>query len=111
MEQMDCFIFYFDVIGVVNRYLSNPSVKDDIEAWQSAVRHAFTFGHQQTTCKAMFDNVWARITSQHPESDIYEVLDFAGETMRLAKQFGFENYFGAITYGTHSFDQVDRTLV
>lgn len=110
-EQMDCFIFYFDVIGVVDRYLSNPSVKNDIESWQREVRNKFTFAEHDTTCKTLFDNVWARITTRHPESDMYTVLDFAGETMRLAKRHGFDNYFGAITYGEHSYDIHDRTLV
>jgi hypothetical protein len=110
-QQTDCFIFYFDVIGVVDEYLKNPSVIQRIEAWQQAVRDEFHFGAADTTCKTLFDNVWARITSQHPESEMYSVLDFAGKTMRLAKQHGFQKYFGAITYGTHSYDIFGRTLV
>lgn len=108
---MDCFIFYFDVIGVVNRFQQNPSVIQSIEAWQRDVRNSFSFGERDTTCKTMFDNVWARITSRHPEQDIYTVLDFAGITMRLAKKHGFDSYFGAVTYGLHEYDFMDRTLV
>ena len=108
---MDCFIFYFDVIGVVDQYLKNSNVLHRIEDWQREVRDRFHFGHSQTTCKTMFDNVWARITSTHPEQDIYTVLDFAGRTMRAARRQGFNSYFGAITYGLHDFDIIDRTLV
>lgn len=107
----NCFIFYFDVIGVVDEYIKNPSVIKQIEGWQESVRNKFWFGNHDTTCKTLFDNVWARITTQHPESDMFAVLDFAGQTMRLAKQFGFNNYFGAITYGTHEYDVLGRTLV
>lgn len=109
-QEIDCFIFYFDIIGVVDEYIKNPSVIQRIEKWQQAVLNHFSMSVQDTTCKTMFDNVWARITSHHPEADMYSVLDFAGQTMRLAKQFGFEKYFGAITYGTHSYDIMGRTI-
>ena len=110
-QQMDCFIFYFDIIGVVDTYLKDPSVIIRLENWQRDVRDKFNIGDSDTTCKTLFDNIWARITSRHPESDMYTVLDFAGTAMRLAKQHGFDNYFGAITYGLHEYDIFDRTLV
>ncbi len=110
-QQTACFIFYFDVIGVVDEYIRDPSVIQRIEAWQQAVRDEFYFGETDTTCKTLFDNIWARITTSHPESDMYVILDFAGKTMRLAKKYGFHKYFGAITYGTHTYDIAGRTLV
>ena len=108
---IDCFIFYFDVIGVVKNYLKNPKTIDALVSWQSQVRDNFSFGESNTTCKTMFDNVWCRITSQRPEQDIYTLIDFAAKTMQLARQNGFENYFGVITYGQHTYNPLDRTLV
>lgn len=109
-QTIDCFIFYFDLIGVVDSFISNPHIIDKITDWQRAVRNDFSFMEENTTCKTMTDNIWARITSRHPESDMFLVLDFAGKTMRLAKSYGFEKYFGVITYGEHTFDLRDRTL-
>lgn len=109
-HQINCFIFYFDIIGVVNNYIQNPKVIDQIVNWQRDVRGEFSFLEENSTCKTLNDNVWARITSRHPESDMHTVLDFAGKTMRLAQKHGFEKYFGVLTYGDHTFDLRDRTL-
>jgi hypothetical protein len=111
IQQAECFIFYFDVIGIADLYIKDPKIIDSLVDWQREVRDEFYFGHGDTTCKTLFDNVWARITTTRPESDIYSVLDFAGKTMSLAKKHGFKNFFGSITYGSHSYALVDRTLV
>lgn len=54
--------------------------------------------------------MWARVAADERIPDV-RVLDIAGDVMRAARNHGFEQFFGVITYGAHSFDGADRTLV
>lgn len=110
-QGISCFIFYFDVIGVVDQYLVNPNVVDRLIEFQREVRGDYIGGEENSTCVTMFDNVWLRHSTSLPEVHFWDVLDLAGKTMRAAQRHGFENYFGAVTYGVHQFDPLDRTLV
>ena len=58
ITKIESFVFYFDVIGVVDQFLKAQNPVDRLEKWQSDVRDSFIFMEENTTCKTMFNNAW-----------------------------------------------------
>ena len=111
ISNVDVYVFYFDVIGLVEDFLVNsPNALDRLRKFQRSARTHFTFGHDHSYVVTLYDNVWARLNAAEPGMPSC-LLDFAGHTMRAAELQGFRRYFGCITRGKHDFDPNDRMLV
>jgi len=111
ISSVEVFVFYFDVLGFVDQYLSSPtSALNRLRAFQRAAREAFAFGREHSYVVTLYDNVWARFNVTELGTPSL-LLDFAGHTMSAAQSHGFPHFFGAITRGIHDFDPNDRMLV
>jgi hypothetical protein len=105
------YVFYFDVIGFVERFLSEgQEALTNLRAFQRKARAAFEFSRPNSFVVTLYDNVWSRINASQPGTPSL-VLDFAGTVMSAAIEHGFSTYFGAITRGIHDYDPSDRMLV
>lgn len=105
-------IFYFDVIGVRDAYLSDTSVLTRLHAFQRSVRRTpLPLDRPWSTLITLYDNVWARINTAEDTPIEYMALTLATNTMRSAQGSGFHDYFGACTKGLHTFDIIDKALV
>jgi len=105
------YVFYFDVIGFVDRFLSEgQEALTQLRSFQRAARAAFTFSRPHSFVVTLYDNVWSRITVGEPGTPSL-VLDFAGNVMGAAIEHGFPTFFGAITRGMHDYESNDRMLV
>jgi len=111
VQKVEVFVFYFDLSGVVARYLSDGQrTLDRLRAFQRQARAAFNFSRRHSFVATLYDNIWARINVAQPSTPSL-VLDFAGNVMRLAMGHGFPTFFGCITRGWHDYDPDDRIVV
>ncbi|MCL4475630.1 MAG: hypothetical protein M1508_05330 [Nitrospirae bacterium] len=111
LQEMEAFIFYFDVLGTRDEYLSDASVLTRLRDFQRSVRQSkFPVGCDWSTLITLYDNVWARINTAETIADVI-ALELAIDVMKCAKDNGFHEYFGACTKGVHTFDIIDKTLV
>ena len=111
ISQVDAYVFYFDVIGFVDDYLANGAdALHRLRLFQRAARAEFAFGHEHSYVATIYDNVWARLNAVEPGMPSL-LLNFAGDTMQAAREYGFNRFFGCITRGVHDFDPNDRMLV
>lgn len=113
IETVEVLIFYFDLVGVVGRYTSNPAIVKDIAAFQRSVRQIVTgWGDPYSCLITAFDNVFVRLNANDATGTAdYSIVEFAADTMKAAEQAGFEVYFGAVTRGTMEIDAFDQHLV
>src|SRR4051812_29351164 len=104
-EEIEVFIFYFDLIGVRRQFIADPDgTLSRVRAFQRDVRHSsFPFGGPHTTLKTLADNVWARINVNDGAIVDVRVLELVGATMRAAAANGFPKFFGVLTRGRHVF--------
>jgi len=110
VERVDCYVFHFDLIGVVDSFLADPEAAlDQLRAFQRSARRRFPFSRPNSYIVTLADNVWCRINASQPGTPSL-VLDFAGEVAREARIHEFPRFFGAVTRGIHEFDVADRTL-
>jgi hypothetical protein len=110
-ETIDAFIFYFDLIGVVDQFLSQQGeTLERLRQFQARARARFPFGEPHCTVKTLADNVWARVNASEHTGAV-GMLELAARVMEAAHEFCFPNYFGVITRGDHVFDVLDRTTV
>jgi len=110
-ETIEVYIFYFDVVGVVEAYAKDPGVLNRLSAFQRDVRHkTLGLGAPWTYVVTLYDNIWARINAQEMNADD-KVMELAAVAMRAARQHGFKDYFGVCTRGMHSFSLADKTLI
>src|SRR5690349_8294422 len=75
-QQMEVYIFYFDVIGVVKEYLRDPGVLHRLTDFQRGVRgHPLGLGAEWTYVVTLYDNIWARISANemHPDHKVLEL--------------------------------------
>lgn len=108
---VEVYVFYFDVIGFVDRFLSQgQEALTHLRAFQRTARAAFEFSRPHSFVVTLYDNVWTRINVSQPGTPSL-VLDFAGKVMNAAIDHGFPTFFGAITRGIHDYDPNDRMLV
>jgi hypothetical protein len=111
IDKVNAFVFYFDIVGFVEVFVSNrQEALDRLRRFQKNARHAFPSGHEHTYVVTLFDNVWSRVNADDPGQPSL-LLKYAGDVMRAALNEGFCNFFGAITRGVHDFDPNDRLLV
>lgn len=113
IETVEVLIFYFDLVGVVDRYTTDPSVIDEISAFQRQVRQIPTgWGEQYSCVVTAFDNVIARINVQdNAGAADFFVVEFAAKTVAAAEGAGFHKCFGAVTRGLVPVDLFDQHLV
>ena len=110
-QQMEVYIFYFDVIGVVKEYLRDPGVLDRLTAFQRGVRgHTLGLGAEWTYVVTLYDSIWARISANEMNPDL-KVLELAATAMKQARAHGFNKYFGVCTSGMHQFSFADKVLI
>jgi hypothetical protein len=110
-QELEVFIFYFDLIGIVEMYLHDPTVLGRVESFHRAVRsHPLGLGGPWSYIVTLYDNVWARINAGEMIADT-KTLQLASVAMKEAQRHGFDNYFGVCTRGTHAFSLSDKTLV
>lgn len=111
MPTIEAYIFYFDVIGFAAAYHDDSDqAARNLRGFQRQARQAFSFSHDHSYIVTFADSVWCRVNVDEPGCPSL-VVDFAGETMRLARKAGFPKYFGVITRGEHAFSLSDRKLV
>ena len=71
---MEAIIFYFDVIGIRDRYDSDPNVLTKLREFQRSVRESnFPVGQEWSTLITLYDNVWARINAQEKIANVIAV--------------------------------------
>jgi hypothetical protein len=111
-ENLEVFIFYFDLVGVTARFISDTDYTlACLRNFHARVRERFPVGGPHSALKTLADNVWARVnTSESVASDVH-IMDLATRTMKAAEEYGFDKYFGVITKGLHTFSNEDRILV
>jgi hypothetical protein len=108
---IEVFVFHFDLVGIVDAYSTKPNIVDTVTDFQRAVRALPTrWGEEYSFVVTAFDNVMCRVNANDNAAD-YAVVEFAADTMRVAEQYGFTMYFGAVTRGVVSIDLFDQTLV
>lgn len=111
VQTVEMYVFYFDLSGLVARYLSDGQrALDQLREFQRQARAEFTFSRPHSFVATLYDNVWARINVAQPGTPSL-VLDFAGNVMRAATDHGFPQFFGCITRGWHDYDPGDRMVV
>lgn len=111
IRKIDVYVFYFDVVGFVDQFLSDgQDALTRLRQFQRRARNKFEFGGAQSYVVTLYDNIWARVNAtEHGVLSL--LLNFAGHVMHAANAEGFGSYFGSITRGIHDFDLDDRTLV
>jgi hypothetical protein len=111
VETIEAFIFYFDLIGVMDQFIAAPDeTLERLRGFQARARAEFPLSGPHSTVKTLADNVWARVNANEQSADVW-TLELAARAMRAAEDFGFPRYFGAITRGEHSVDLADRTTI
>lgn len=111
LQEMEAFIFYFDVLGIRDKYLNDTNVLTRLREFQRSVRQSkFPVGCDWSTLITLYDNVWARINAAETIADVI-ALELAIDVIWCAYDNGFNEYFGACTKGVHTFDIIDKTLV
>ncbi|KAF0190875.1 MAG: hypothetical protein FD165_2336 [Gammaproteobacteria bacterium] len=111
VQTVDVYVLYFDVRGFVARFLSEGQhALDQLRGFQKAARAGFEFSRPHSLVVTLYDNVWARVNASQPGAPSL-VLDYAGKVMSAAEEFGYPNFYGAVTRGLHDFDPDDRMLV
>lgn len=111
VRRIDVYVFYFDVIGFVDDYLSyGEEALNRLRRFQRSARHAFEFGRDDSYVVTLYDNVWSRVNASEPGLPSL-LLDFAGRVMHAAETEGFDKFFGSITRGVHDYAPDDRMLV
>jgi hypothetical protein len=111
MQSIEIYVFYFDLIGVVDAYFAAPArALEKVAGFQRVARRKFEFGNSNSYVVTLADNVCCRVSSDEAGTPSL-LLEYAGTVMSEAKKAGFAQYFGAITKGVHSFEPEDRTLV
>lgn len=109
-QELEVFIFYFDLIGVIEEYARDPTVLDRVSVFQRAVRNRpLGLGTPWSYVVTLYDNIWARINAEEMIAD-HKALDLAVTAMAEARNHGFDKYFGVCTRGKHAFSLVDKTL-
>lgn len=95
------FFIYIDVLGVRAELESNPQETcRKLRGWQDKVRARANLHCPGSTVVTAFDNVLARVAVD--EAD--QVLALAEDAANQLGAFGFEKYFGVITYGSYESD-------
>jgi hypothetical protein len=111
LESIDAYIFYFDLIGVLDSFIADQAdTLNRLREFQRESRNFFPVGAPSSTLKTLADNVWVRLNTEENIADI-RVLEIAARVMLAASNNGFEKFFGAVTRSKHEFDLFDRTVV
>jgi len=111
LESIDAYIFYFDLIGVLDAFVTDPQdTLTRLREFHRESRNYFPVGGASSTLKTLADNVWARLNGNEPIADV-RILEIAAKVMLAASNHGFSRFFGAVTRSDHEFDLFDRTLM
>ena len=107
-SDMQGFVFYFDLIGMQSRLLDDLGrAIEQLENFQRLVRERAELHVPGGTLITLADNIWARIH----EDESKAVADVVSHTLRAAYECGFNDYFGAVTFGRFDRDIGDAALV
>jgi len=106
----NAYVFYFDIVDVVEDFIKSPDVLERLAEFQRSVRqYPLGIGQMWSTVITLADNVWARINSNELIAD-QVILKLATRTMVLAYEHGFKKYYGVCTSGPHIYYDIDKSI-
>lgn len=97
----NAFFCYFDIIGIQKSLADGlAGTIERIRGWQDRVRALADIHVPGSTIVTTADNIFARV---HPE-EADQVVHIAETAANALGRFGFDSYFGAITFGQYTAD-------